>query len=314
MASPAALAAQLGWKSESTYGTAVVVDKFHAGFLSESIQQQIARIESQGKRAGRRTNHAWVPGAKTVGGQVSLELWDEPASTLLRHMFGTIATSGAGPYTHTASPGDLSSQSLTFEVGRPDGGGTVRSFVYAGCKIPTWTLSSDVGSIPTLQLDVSAQSEATGGSLASASYPTAAPFVFTQASIDIAGTEVTTVNSASLTANSNLATARHRLNSANINEQLEDGTRVYNGTIDAEFEDLTAYNRFVSGTEAALVFAFDNGTDSLTITMNVRFDGETPTVPDSGRLMQPLPYACTSGTSDSAAIEAILVNGEATAT
>ena len=309
MASPSAIAAQLGFKTESTYGTAATVDQFHAGFVSESISQQIARIESQGKRAGRYTNHAWVEGAITVSGSVQLELWDEPAATLLRHMFGTIATTGSGPYTHTASPGELD-ESLTIQVGRPDIGGTVRPFDYAGCKIPSWELACAVGEIPMLSLDVSAQSEATGGTLASASYPTAAPFVFTQASITVAGTENTTVSSATLSANNNIATDRHRLNSQSINEQLDNGMREFSGTIQAEFEDLTAYNRFVNGTEAALVYKFDNSTDSLTITMNVRFDGDTPETPTDGRLSQPLPYVCTSGSSDSASIEAVLVNAE----
>lgn len=312
MATPGAFGGQIGWKSESTWGTAVTVDQFHPGFRTESITQTIERLESNGKRAGRYVNHNWQPGRITVGGQVDLELWDEPMATLLRHMFGTISTSGAGPYTHTASPGDLTSQSLTIEVGRSPNTGTVESFVYAGCKIPSWTLNCSAGEIPRLNLTVSGKSEARSGSTpASASYTTANPFTFVEGSLTIAGAEVVTVTSATLQASNALVTDRHFLNSANIREQLDGaGSRTFTGSVQAEFESLTAYERFVNGTEAAMVYKFDNSTDSLTITMNVRFDGTTPTTPDDGLLAQPLPFKCTSGTSDSAAIQAVLVNAE----
>lgn len=311
MATPSGLAAQIGFKSESTVGTAVTVDQFHAGFVSEAIKQEIARIESAGLRAGRRTTHAWKPGAKTVGGSLTLELWDEPLATLLTHMFGTVNTTGAAaPYTHTATPGTLTGNSLTLQVGRPDIGGTVRAFTYAGVKIPSWTLSGSVGEIPQLQLDISAYSEVTDVELASASYPTAAPFVFTEGSLSIGGSAVAVIQEMSLEANNGLAVDRHRFNAATIREQLENGIREYTGSLTADFEDLTAYNRFVNGDEVAQVMKFDNGTDSLTITTNTRYDGETPEVSGPEQLTQPLPFKAISGTSDADAITAVLVNAE----
>src|SRR5687767_10142312 len=105
MAAPSGIAGQIGFKSETTWGTAVTVDKFHPGLLNESIKQDIARIESQGIRAGRRVSHTWKAGAKTVGGDIAIELFNVPMATLLSHMFGTVNTTGSGPYTHTATPG-----------------------------------------------------------------------------------------------------------------------------------------------------------------------------------------------------------------
>ena len=54
---------------------------------------------------GRRTAACISTGAKTVQGTVELELTPAPLATLMRHMFGTINTTGSGPYTHTASLG-----------------------------------------------------------------------------------------------------------------------------------------------------------------------------------------------------------------
>lgn len=313
MGTPSGLGGQFGFKSETTVGTAVTVDTFHAGLVSETVKQEIARIESQGIRAGRRTTHAWKAGGKTVGGGVTLELWNEPLATLLTHMFGTVNTTGTGPYTHTATPGDLTGKSFTAQFGRPGTDGTVHPFTYAGCKIASWTISCAAGEIARLVLELTAQTETTATALASASYPAdAEPFVFVEGSLSLAGSAVATVRNMTLQAAQGLATSRHRIGSATVKEQLENGMRTYTGQVELDFESLTAYSRFVDGVEAALVMAFNNGTDSLTITCNVRFDGETPELSGAEILRQRLPIKCV-GSTDAAAITAVLVNGEASA-
>jgi hypothetical protein len=52
----------------------------------------------------------------------------------------------------------------------------------------------------------------------------------------------------------------------------------------------------------------------LVITMNVRFDGETPTISSPDDLVaQTMNYKAVSTTSDAAAITAVLTNGDSTA-
>lgn len=311
MASPAGIAGQLGFKSESTVGTPVTVDQFVPVLPGASVKADITRLDSKGIRAGRRVLTKWKAGAQRFSGSIPLELSNQPTATLLTHMFGSVSTTGAGPYTHTATPGTLTGKSLTMQLGVPDTGGTVRTFTTAGCKIPSWEIACNVDEIATLTLEVMGMTQATDTALASASYATGiSPFVFTEGSLSIAGTEVATVKSMSLTANNNL-TDRFFMNSATSSEPLENGMAEYGGSLTAEFEDLTAYTRYVDGTEAALVMAFDNGTDSLTITCNVRFDGETPELTDT-LIEQPLPFVCL-GSTDAAAITAVLVNNESSA-
>ncbi len=313
MAAPAGLAGQLGLKSESTVGTAVTVDTFLESFLSESIDKQIARLDSQGIRAGRLTTAKWKPSAVTVGGDLTLELWSEPLATLLTHMFGTVNTTGAGPFTHTAEPGDLTGKSFTLQVGKPDRSGTVQPFTYNGCKIPSWELACAVGEIPQLTLTISAWDEDTGTALAAASYGTGEPFTFVEGSLSAGGSAVNTVTSVNLAADNGIDTDRHRLGAATVKEQLQNGMREYTGTVEADFEDLTEYNRFIDGDEFAMVLKFDNGTDSLTVTKNVRYDGESPNVEGQEGLSISLPYKALSGTSDADAITAVLTNGESSA-
>lgn len=312
MASPAGISAQAGYVSESTPGTLVTVTKF-VEIVSETLKADRPRYESHGLRAGRRINHRWAAGVTSVAGDVVMELPNVTLATLLKHMFGTLNTTGAGPYTHTASPGPRLGTSMTWQIGRPDIGGTVRPFTYGGMKFSGWELGANVNEYAILTAHLAGMNEATGTALATASYAAGySPFTFVQSTLTLAGSSIA-VRSFTLEAALPLAADRAGPGSSTVREPLENGWGEFSGTITSDFEDLTAYNRFVNGTEAALVLAFSNGTDSLTITMNVRFDGETPNVGGPDLLELSLPFKATSGTSDAAAITAVLINTDVTA-
>jgi hypothetical protein len=310
MATPSGLAGQFGFISETTTGTPLVVDTF-LPFNSESIKSEIERIDSEGIRAGRLITASWKPGSVTVAGTVEMELWNTDIATLFRHMFGAVATATNGQqWDYTYTPADLTGESLTIQVGKPDIGGTVRPFTYAGCKVGGWTMSAEVGSLVMLSLDIVGMTETNGTALETASYDTdLEPFVFTEASLSIAGATNNTVMSFELTQDTGL-TERFRLGSATSLEYLQNAFREFTGTATADFQDLTQYNRFLDGDEAALVLNFDNGSETLVITANVRFDGETPEVSGPELLEQPIPFKAVSATNDASAITAVLTNAE----
>lgn len=312
MASPAGISGYIGFKKESTWGTAVVPDVFHEGFTGGGFAVEQERIPSMGLRAGRRVTSVRKPGPRVVSGTVNLELWSEPMVGLLEQMFGDVATTGAGPYTHVATPDALGGKSLTVQIVKPDSGGTLHGFDYPGAKVTSWTLECSVGELAQLQLEMSAKDEEVG-SAATASYGTGHPFVFTEGSVEVAGSPVATVTSLNLTGGNELRTDGHRIGSALIREQLENGMREYAGELTTEFEGLTQYQRFLNADQVALEVKFDNGTDSLTIVANIMFDGSTPELSGPELLEQSLPFTCLSATSDAAAITATLVNGEAAA-
>lgn len=302
---------QIGWKTEVTPGTAVTVDTF-LPIRSEDIKQNINYLDTQTISA-RKVLRLTKQGAKSIEGGFTTELPNTDIATLLKHMFGTVTTTGVGPYTHTFTPADLTGDSLTVQVGRPASDGTVHPFTYAGCKISDWTISAATGEIATLECSLLGMSETTGTALAAASYDAAwEPFVFTEASLTIAGTSAGTVRDLSLSG-SNAVELRHRLGSANSKQPLEIGLRTYDGTVTTDFDDLTHYNMFVNGTEAALVSTFSNGTESLEITQNIQFTGETPEIPGFELLAQNLPFRVISSTSDADGITAVLTNSEPSA-
>lgn len=312
MVAPAGISGQFGYAEETTVGTGVTPTKF-LPILSAGVAQEIQRLDSAGIRAGRRTLAAWKAGQQAVAFPVETELWNTDVATLWKHVMGAVATTGTDPYTHTNTPGDLTGKGLTIQVGLPDNTGTVQPFTYAGCKIGGWTLSATPGEISQMSLDVVGMSETTATALATASYDAGLePFVFTEASLTVGGSAVNTVKSLEITGDNNL-TDRFRLGSATSREPLENGMRTYSGSFTADFEGLTEYNRYVNADEFALVALWNNGTDTLTVTMNVRYDGETPSLAGPEMLEQPLPFTAVSATDDATAITVELVNGEATA-
>jgi hypothetical protein len=374
--------AQIGYALESTVGTPVTVTAF-LPLVSESLMQESGRLESAGIIAGRRVlaSQQWNGGDITVSGSVQHELYNRGLGKLFTAMFGAVATTGAGPYTHTFTPGDLTGDALTIQVGRPATNGTTYPFTYAGMKVASWEIACSAGEIATLGMDVvgtreidyrvvtdgvttsgsaaitsasasfnasdignpisgtgipsgttilsvqsataatlSANASATGTSisftlgiaLAAASYPTGIkPLKFNHAAITIGGSSVN-VKSLTISGNNGLDDARRFLGNQRISEPLEANLREYSGTIEVEFTDLTQYRRYITGTEAALVAGFTSGSDSVTITTNIRVDGSTPMVAGREILVQSLPFKCVASSTDASAITAVLVNSDST--
>lgn len=155
MSLQSALAAQLGFASESTVGTPVAPDLF-VPVVSATITPKFDRVESEAIIAGRRVvdSDMWTLGNQTVDGSIGLELYNRGLSRLFTHMFGGKATTGSGPYTHTFTPGDLDGKALTIQQGIPSTDGIVNPYTARGCKIPSWELAWSQGAIPTLGIDI----------------------------------------------------------------------------------------------------------------------------------------------------------------
>lgn len=314
MALKSGMNSSLGFVAESTYGTYVAPTRW-IPHVSAPLDFGIDRLESEGIMAGRRVLDAdqWSAGNKTVKVPLGLELYDKSIGLLFTHMFGSVVTTGAGPYTHTFTPGDLTGKSLTMQIGTPNTtDGTVHPFSLLGCKIDSWELGLKAGEKATLGVDVVAKDVTTAQSLAAVSYATGIGLgmTFVGASVTLAGSAYKT-EEISLAGNNGLATDRRFVGDQTVDEPVEADLRTYSGAINSELFDLTAYNRFVNGTTAALVLAMAKGTATATATMNVRFDGDAPKVEGRGIVKNALPFKCI-GDTDAAALTFVLVNGDAT--
>lgn len=317
MALKSGLAAQVGLKTETTWGTAVAVDRF-TPLISESMTEKIERLESAGIAPGARVLRSgqWATGNVEVSGDLGFELYQQGMGLWFRHMFGAVSTSGAGPYTHTFTPGDMSDDHFTLQIGKPDVAGTVQPFTYAGCKVTEWELAAKAGELVTLGVSVVGKDLATGTSLATASYGIGSglPFSFAHASVTVGGSAAY-VKEITLKGSNGLAVDRRGIGSAYIKEPLEAELRAYEGEMVCEFESLTQMNLFRNGTENALVLTIDAGSAAkCVITTNVRYDGSTPEVQGRGVTELKVPFKCLGPSTDAGAITAVLTNSDATPT
>ena len=312
MASNTGIDTQFGWATESTPGTRVVPTNF-IEILNESVVAEKNRIERRGLGNGRRLNRGWEAGTSMVSGSVSFELSAETVGDLFKLAIGDVSTTGAGPYTHNFNVGDL--ESATVQIGRAGTGGTVHPFDYTGMYVDQLTLSASPNEIVECTVDFLGQAEDAGGqTLATPTWGQVSFFTFQQGVLQIASSEEC-VDAATITL-SNTLEQRYCMKSTNAGtaDTREAGVREYGGSLTMDFEDLTAYNRFVNGTEASLSLVFtSSGSDTLTISGNVRFDGSTPNVGGPEVVKQELPFVFTSTSADDTAFDCVLVNDDSTA-
>lgn len=315
MPSPAGIGAQYGMALEATPGTLVAPTRFME-FLNESIKLDQKKIYSKGLRAGRRVNTTgrWANGTRSVGGDVRFEVADRNFGLLLRLAMGAVATSGASaPFTHTFSPGDLLDDSFTCQIGRPDIAGVVQPFTYTGCKVNSFSLEAAVDAILQMTVSIVGMNESTAQALATASYPASTQlYTFAQGALTVGGAAVP-VSSFRLNGGNNLAERRAFLGSTSVRPPAENGWREFTGDFTAEFNGLTEYNRFVNGTESALILTFTAGTSILRITANVLYDGDTPNVSGPEITDLPVKFSClASGATDDTAIKIEYIGPDAT--
>lgn len=150
MTARSGIAGSVGFADESTWGIPVA-PTVHVPFVSESISQDIDRLESEAIITGQRMlrSQQWSEGDTTAGGDIQMELNDLSKGLLLKHMFGGSSTTG--PF----SPADMGGLGLTVQVGVPDTtDGTVHPKTLAGGKVGTWEVALAESQIATLGLTV----------------------------------------------------------------------------------------------------------------------------------------------------------------
>ena len=151
--------AQIGFAEEASYGVRVAPTRFYP-VHEPNLSYEVERLESEGVIAGADVigTDQWNGGPITVGGDVGFELYQDFAGLLFKHMFGTVQTTGAGPYTHTFTPGSIDDLSLCIQLGIPPVlGAAVIPVEFLGCKVTEWELACAADEIATLGLTFAAR-------------------------------------------------------------------------------------------------------------------------------------------------------------
>ena len=258
---------QLGIKAETTWGTAVTVDRFYE-FNSESINLETGRIESPSMRSTGRVQRSdrSVPYVKGAAGNIELDVLTKNMGLLLKHSFGTVDTSSAvdSCYTHTFWPVDLYGLGLTAQINRAlHPAGTDQAFTWAGVKIVGGSFEIEKEGHLKMMVDIVSRSETTGTALASASYATGTVELFTWAgaALTVNGTALK-VEDFKVEWSNGLNTDRYKLASSTARQEpTANGFAEITGNFTADFENLTRYNHFNATTAGSNV-----GTVELTCT------------------------------------------------
>lgn len=310
MATGSGLDAQFGFKAETTWGTAVTVDKF-LEFSSESLTNEPTFLEPTGLRPGvkhKRASRVRIS-RRSVTGDVQLEVATRGMGTIWKHCLASgsgstpVQVASTTAYKQVHTPGGFVGFGLTMQVGRPEPSGTVRPFTYAGCKVASWEFSLSDSEVPMLTLNVDGRSESTATALATASYTSGATvFDFSQATLELGGTAATTsglcevtggtavatiVREINISAETPMANERFGLGNAGLKaEQLENDTPTITGTLTAEFNKTEFYDVFTANTTQPLVLRLEGAAigvsgevDTLEFLMPaVKFKAAAPTV------------------------------------
>ena len=282
---------QFGSAVESTYGTAVTVERFQE-ILSEGLSLEKIPIVSEGIRPGVALKYGSGRNIvrRSAGGPLAFEVSKTKIGRLFEHAFGTVVTANplAAAYTHTFTFGDLAGLSLTLQKGVEDDSGTVRPFTYTGCKIARFSLENTVDQLLKLSVDVDAQDEDEVTALATASYTAPSLLHFAHGSVEIADAAIAKVKGFKLDVDNGLDGGAVYLGNAGLKaEPKTSDYRTVSGTMTIKFANLTDfYNAFDADTALKVEFIYQDGVEIETgyesgvhITMlDVRLNGETPKI------------------------------------
>jgi uncharacterized protein (DUF779 family) len=248
-------------------------------------------------------------GMKAATGQIACE----------QGAIGSLGLEWAGMNAHAGSrvvaTGGTTSGSTTITV---TGGSAADIFKpVTGTGIPVGAFVT--GFVSSTSLTISAAATATGTPALTIGTPLATPtypsspklWKWHHAGVAIGGSFVP-IKSGTVSFDNGLDVERRFLASKTVASPMEANLRNYTGQFEAEFTDLTQYNRYLAGDMFAVIFGFSDGTNSLTFTMNARYEpGLTPVVGGTGIVPQSLPFKCI-GTTDAAALTITVINSDAT--
>ena len=300
------LDAQFGIKKETTYGTAVVPDRFFE-FINAPFKLDKAIVQGQGLRVGSRVARSArraVPFA-SVSGDLELEAVTKGMGVLWEACMGSGSSNlvSVGLYQQVFTFAD-ELPSYTVQTGVWNGT-AVAPYNWAGCQVGSWSIECPEGDIAKVKLTFAGKSLSMEGSIAAASYPAGMGlFTFAHAAFYAGGT-LTAPTTTALAAASGTALAVVKGFTLNVDNALKDGPqvgglptvrkpglRVVSGTVTVEHEGATFVDAIQNETPLLLIVTLTNGTDVLQVIVpEVKLDGDLPTAGTPERVSHSLNFA-----------------------
>jgi hypothetical protein len=320
------LGSQLGLKKESTWGTAVTVDKFFK-YEGESFGLERSYVDPVGLQAGVTFAPQSLTKATTrsaAGGfnlatpyKLSGHLFDQMVAGTITPVQNAATTA----YTSTFNVGaSVPTKSATIQFNKPATSAGDIAYTYPGSVLTSAEFSMETGGILMSSWNWVSKDETTtattpaGSALATASYATSDDvWAHVDTTLLYAGGAVNGVTGVNLTWDQPMATSRFFLDSSGvIAKPIPNGVASVTGTLSGEFYDSTFYTAFRSGAFAALVLTFAGPTaiattyfPTIKITLAaIQIRGTSPQVGGPDLLGQSIPFVAKyNGTNAPMSVE-----------
>lgn len=278
---------QFGIGKETTYGTAVVVDKFYE-IVSEDFAGMYERNQADALSA------AYVDRADRFGvsikgakGKVELEPLTKGFGNWLHYMTGSMSTTGPTEttvYTHTSTVANLFGKNLTVQVGRADESGTVRPWTYEGGKVTDFEFSSSVDKTlhVTIGMDFEKESNTSGGAydLATNVQVSGADVLTWQGGTITVGGTVIDVDDLSVKVDNALNTDRWYINRASSKrEPIQDGKRTIDWSYKTTYVNNTYWAKVSAATNTGTYATFQAKWEGLVLLGSTIYPGITIDIP-----------------------------------
>lgn len=312
-----------GWSlvKEVTYGTAVVPTRAHP-LVSESLTLTKNRADSQTLKGGNILvpKTSWRSSTQVGNGSVQTLMYNDGSALLTEAMVGDIATSGAGPFEHTATLSQaLPSYSMQVSFGGSTG---VMVKKVEGAVCTGWELAAALGANLTLGMDWVYEDEdvvAAGGTdddLAGTYAAAQSAYNAIDIAITIGGNSYC-VNGMTLTGANNLKEDGWCLGTTLIRKPSRNGFAAITGSLEMPLDiaSTVLYDLYIAATPSALVMTATQGTDTFVVNAVVRLDGTSPAVSGVEEQMVTIPFTVTpdDGDTDADAFSIVTTNSDATA-
>ena len=227
----------IGFAEESTFGTYVAATKFleileesfvgDRPFVSKPSLRNVSQIQS-------------VLGKISVKGGFKAQLGFTGFERIFKHALGNSATTGVGPYVHTASVTDSLPTGLSFYVDRDSANNGSDGMRYFGCNIDKMTIRQAIEEIAEIEVSIvgknwiqSTPETPTFPTLTQADWMNCTSISFNGLTIDAKDYEITIEN--------DLATDRYKLASNSIVGLGRKGPRKISGKFSFERDSASGH-------------------------------------------------------------------------
>lgn len=230
-------------------------------FKTFGVKSSQNRLDSATLNAERSRGRP-IAGNIDVAGSLTSEIGAEWIGSMLRHTLGAVATTGAGPFVHTLTLGDLPVGMVLEKDHGANISGAGRYEKFNGCRVKGAKFTFPQEGFPEVSWEIKGAKSALASAPLDAALDDAGHTSFSafDAAIMEGGSAIAIVTAAEMSIDNGLDENGHVIGSAGVRAQLAEGFATISGSITALFDSATLLNKAINGTESSLKITLSRGT------------------------------------------------------